>query len=212
MEEALVHFRRAVALAPNRPEYAYYLAELDKVGPDDEIFHVLDTIVRRLSSFPAQEQSLLLFALAKAYDDAGEQDRGFEHLLRANAIKRSMTEYQEAAGLAALRRIARVFTPELFAARAGLGDPSPVPVFIVGMPRSGTTLVEQVLASHHAIFGAGERTALLRAVGRMSAGKIGATSFPEAVWTMSGEELRRMGAELRRRASAARPGGGAHRR
>jgi hypothetical protein len=81
------------------------------------------------------------------------------------------------------------------AARAGQGDPSTVPLFIVGMPRSGTTLVEQILASHHSVFGAGERTELLRTVGRISAQQIGATSFPEAVWTMSVEALHQVGAD-----------------
>jgi len=55
-------------------------------------------------------------------------------------------------------RIRAVFTPELLKAKRGLGDPSTVPIFIVGMPRSGTTLVEQILASHPQVFGAGEAT------------------------------------------------------
>ena len=61
-------------------------------------------------------------------------------------------------------RVRQVFTAELMAARRDLGDPSSAPVFIVGMPRSGTTLVEQLLASHPAVFGAGERLELPQAV------------------------------------------------
>jgi tetratricopeptide (TPR) repeat protein len=195
IDQAQIQFRRAVALAPSRPDYAYYLTELAKVRPGDDVFHVLEAMLPHIASYPAQEQCLLHFALAKVYDDIGERDRGFEHLLRGNAIKRSGTDYNEAATLAALRRIARVFTADLLAARSGQGDPSTVPIFIVGMPRSGTTLVEQILASHEAVFGAGERSELLRAVGRIGAQQIGATSFPEAVWTMTGAALRQMGAE-----------------
>ena len=103
-----------------------------------------------------REQCWLQFGLAKAYDDLGERDRGFGHL-PGNAIKRRQTNYEEAKDLHAIDRIRTVFTAELLAARRNVGDPDERPVFIVGMPRSGTTLVEQVLASHAAVFGAGER-------------------------------------------------------
>jgi hypothetical protein len=81
------------------------------------------------------------------------------------------------------------------AVRRELGDPSTVPAFIVGMPRSGTTLVEQTLASHQAIFGAGERSELSQAIERLNGERFGAGPFPEAVWTMTGEKFRKMGAE-----------------
>ncbi len=97
--------------------------------------------------------------------------------------------------LAAMERIRHVFSIELMTARRGVGDPSDVPVFIVGMPRSGTTLVEQMLASHPAVFGAGERLELLHAIERLGAGRLGGVPFPEAAWTMSADELRRLGSE-----------------
>ena len=90
---------------------------------------------------------MLHFALAKAYDDVGERDRGFEYLLQGNKIKRSETAYNEAGTLRAIARIPSVFTAELMAVRKDPGDPSPVPVFVVGMPRSGTTLVKNAVQS-----------------------------------------------------------------
>jgi len=195
MDEAREQFRRAVKLVPDRPESLYHLALLAKVRRDDGTIDALEAAFQHAGSLPPGEQCLLHFALAKAYDDVGERGRGFDHLLQGNAIKRARIGYEEAVTLGAMDRIARVFTAEFMASRKGLGDPSVVPVFIVGMPRSGTTLVEQTLASHNAVFGAGERTELLQAIGRMSAERLGAAAYPEAAWTMSGGQLRQIGAE-----------------
>jgi tetratricopeptide (TPR) repeat protein len=194
LDEARVELRRSVALAPDRPELLYHLALLDKVRPGDAILDALEAVLPRSAAYSPREQCLLHFAIAKAYDDVGERDRGFDHLLHGNTIKRSLTVYDEAAALGAMDRIAQVFTAEFMAARTNQGDPSTVPVFIVGMPRSGTTLVEQTLASHAAVFGAGERPELSQAISRLSAERLGAAVFPEAVWTMHAGHLREMGA------------------
>jgi len=195
MKEALAEFRRGLALAPERVESSFNIVNLAKVGSDDDALRALETALQRLSSLSVQEQCAVHFGLAKAYDDIGERDRGFAHLLEGNAVKRSRTEYDEAVTLASMEHLCRVFTAELLTRRKGWGDASTVPVFIVGMPRSGTTLVEQILASHRAVFGAGERTALQQQVDRLSAERLGAAPFPEAVWTMGAEELCRMGAD-----------------
>ena len=194
MDEALTHLRRAVALAPEQPEFAYHLVQLAKVRRGDPALDTLEAVLRRADALPVRDRSLLHFALAKACDDLGERDRGFTHLLTGNALKRAETAYDEAATLRAMEHIARVFTAELIAQRRELGDPSHLPVFIVGMPRSGTTLVEQTLASHAAVFGAGERSELSQLIGSLSAERLGAGRFPEAVWTMTGERFRQMGA------------------
>jgi tetratricopeptide (TPR) repeat protein len=195
MDEALAQFRRAVALAPGRPEALYHLALLSKVRPGDGTIDALEAALPLVASLTAREQCRLYFALAKAYDDVGARVEGFTHLLRGNAIKRSLTPYDEAAALGGMERIRSVFTAALLAARQSLGDPSAVPVFIVGMPRSGTTLIEQVLASHAEVHGAGERAELTQAITRLNAERMGAAVFPEAVWTLSGETLHRMGAD-----------------
>ncbi len=194
LDEAQVQFRRALALAPDRPEFGYYVVQMAKVQPGDEALKALEATLPRAASLPARDQCLLHFALAKAYDDVGERDRGFDYQLQGNAIKRSDTKYDEAGTLRAIARIPGVFTAQLMATHKDLGDPSLVPVFVVGMPRSGTTLVEQTLASHAAVFGAGERPELSQAIRRLRADPFGVV-YPEAVRTMTGEALRRMGAE-----------------
>jgi tetratricopeptide (TPR) repeat protein len=195
LDEAQALFKRAVELAPDRPEFGYYVVQMAKVQPGDDVLKVLEAALPRVASLAEREQCLLHFALAKAYDDVGERDRGFDYLLRGNAIKRSATEYDEPGTLRAIARIPRVFTAELMTACQNLGDPSPAPVFIVGMPRSGTTLVEQTLASHEAVFGAGERNELSQAIRRLRDERLGAAAYPEAVRGMTVEAFRRMGAE-----------------
>jgi hypothetical protein len=108
------------------------------------------------AALPPSEHTALQFALGKAYADLGDHERSFQHLLQANAQKRQQIAYDEAATLAAFGRIHGAFTAELIAAKHALGHPSSLPIFIVGMPRSGTTLTEHILASHPAVFGAGE--------------------------------------------------------
>lgn len=195
MEEALSLSRHAVALAPDQPEFGFNLAELAKVRPGDAVLDALLSMLPRAGSLPSRDRCWLHFALAKALDDIGERERGFAHLLEGNAIKRSMIAYDEARALRSLDRIRAVFSADLLATRQGAGDPSGIPVFIVGMPRSGSTLVEQMLASHPAVFGAGERVELARIAERLGAGRVGGAPFPEAVWTATPAELCRSGTE-----------------
>jgi tetratricopeptide (TPR) repeat protein len=190
IEEATAVSTRAVALAPNRPEFCYNLARLYKVRRGDPVLDALEAALPGAAWLSPREACWLRFGLAKAYDDIGERDLGFARLLEGNAIRRREVVYDEANALGAMDRIRAIFTAEFMASREGLGDSSDVPVFIVGMPRSGTTLVEQVLASHPAVFGAGERTDLRRTVERLS----GVLPFMEAVSDIGGEQLRGMGA------------------
>ncbi len=193
IDQAVEESRRAVALAPGRPEFCYALVQLVKVQPSDPVLGALEAMLPRASALSSREQCWLHFALAKAYDDIGARDRGFGHLMEGNAIKRRRIEYHEPIALGAMDRIREVFTADLMAARRDVGDRSDLPIFIIGMPRSGTTLVEQVLASHRAVFGAGERLELVRAVERLE-GRIGTLRFPEAAWTIAGEDLCQIGA------------------
>ena len=130
---------------------------------------------------------LLQFGLAKVSADAGKACESFDYLLRANRIARTLTKYDEAATLRHLAQVEKIFTPEMLNQRAGSGSESNLPVFIVGMPRSGTTLVEQILASHPGIHGAGE----LYEIGRIAGGIADVTGkpYPEGVLDLTGDGL-----------------------
>jgi hypothetical protein len=157
----------------------------------------METLARELDTLPPAERICLHFALAKAYEDCADPDRSFGHLCAGNALKRRSVAYDEAAVLGGLARLRAVFTPDLMRDRAGQGDPSATPIFVVGMPRSGTTLVEQILASHPHVFGAGELECFPTVVRELIDGAPNADAFPELLRTIDAARLRGLGAAYR---------------
>jgi tetratricopeptide (TPR) repeat protein len=188
--EARHAYQKAIELAPRIPSFYMSLVAMKRFAPGDADLAAMEQLAADPTSLPVEEQMCLGFALGKAYDDLGEHERSFRHLLGSNALKRQRTVYDEAA-LGRFARIREVFTPELMREKRDLGDPSSVPVFIIGMPRSGTTLIEQILASHPRIFGAGELMNMANALRKQESGP---AKFPEAVSSMGGEQLRQLGA------------------
>lgn len=159
-DEARAVFEQAVALAPDSALCHRFLAEAARFVEGDPRLGALEEMARNAETIPETERPELFFALAKAYDELQRHAEAFKALAKANAAKRRLIQYDEAAHLEGLRRITALFTPEFVAAHGSAGDPSDLPIFIVGMPRSGTTLVEQILASHADVFGAGELNTL----------------------------------------------------
>jgi hypothetical protein len=113
---------------------------------------------------PTADEAVVCFALGRALDQIDELDGAMESYARGNRLSRELTDFDIRAEQSNNERIIEAFDADLFETFEGLGDPSELPVFIVGMPRSGTTLVEQILDSHPAIFGAGELNDLWRIV------------------------------------------------
>jgi tetratricopeptide (TPR) repeat protein len=113
----------------------------------------LQEVEKRLRENTVRDRSALLYAVAKAYDDLGRFDDAMECLLEA---KKSVPPFDIEANCRDNDALKTVFTREFFDKRKDWGDTSDVPVFIVGMPRSGTSLVEQIIASHPKAYGAGE--------------------------------------------------------
>jgi Flp pilus assembly protein TadD len=130
-----------------------------KVGRQGEAAGVLQTALARGPVAPAN-RAVALFALAHLLDDLGEFDRAFEAVTAAHALRQ--VEFDPAAHARQIDDAIRLWTPESLAPIQRARARAPRPVLIVGMPRSGTSLVEQILASHPAVFGAGERGELTR--------------------------------------------------
>jgi hypothetical protein len=134
----------------------------------------------------------LHFALGKALEDRREHARSFEHYSRGNRLQRARYNRKEDL-LARYVPVCRsVFTPEFFRARAGCGSPAPNPIFIVGLTRSGSTLIEQILASHPAIEGTGELPEITHMVIRLH-GSTG--NYPQILGRIGPEELKALGEE-----------------
>jgi Sulfotransferase family/Tetratricopeptide repeat len=193
-EQACYAYERAIELAPKRADFYRHLFTSKRATADDPRFSAMEGLAKEIVSLPAGQQIELHFALGKALADLGQHERSFRHLFEGNTLKRQQIVYDEAATLAMFDRIRAKFTPELMRSRGGQGDQSSVPVFILGMPRSGSTLIEQILASHPLVFGGGELSNFVQAV-RETVGRCGACGpFPEMGSDIAGPQLGRLGA------------------
>jgi tetratricopeptide (TPR) repeat protein len=175
-EGALAAFREARLIAPERPEPVLRIAEVRSGTEADEDFDAL----ARLAKDPKRsgiEPHTVLFTYAKALSDRGEVDRSFDALARAHAAKRRKDPYDRRKTEALLCQISERYTEDFLSARVANGHADDAPVFVVGMPRSATSLVEQILASHPQVHGAGEVEDLRRVLE-------GASLLPDA---LSGE-------------------------
>ena len=142
---------------------------------------------------PPGKMLYIHFALGKALEDVGDYPRAFQHLLQGNALTRREIHYDEAGCERGFRLIAELFDRSLFDRFATAGDPSPVPIFIVGMPRSGSTLIEQILASHPQVHAAGELTNLDRVVSTVRDAGGQPVPFPLCISALDADGLRRLG-------------------
>jgi tetratricopeptide (TPR) repeat protein len=140
------------------------------------------------------ERYHLCFALGKALEDRKEYPASFHYYERGNALKRSEINYDPEVNERALRLQAEVCTPELFAARRGFGCDRADPIFIVGLPRSGSTLIEQILASHSKVDGTLELAELPRLVQQFRKRRADqAPRYPAVLGELTAEQLRTLG-------------------
>ena len=201
-DEARQAYLKALEFDPKSVSVLLNLADGNKFVAGDPHLETMRELAADVGALTEEEQMQLHFALGKAYADLGDHGASFRHLLQGNGLKRRTIDYNEAGTVAFFERIQTVFTPELIAARKGQGDPSRLPIFILGMPRSGTTLVEQILASHHKVNGAGEIKDL-DTVGRAASPNGGQeTPYPDYLPTLEPEQLREMGAHYVKRLRA----------
>ena len=202
IDEAAAAYERAILLAPRWPAAYRHLFQVRPVaGEDDPALKALEAMLAHESDLPEADGTELHLALSKAYRGLGRAGPAFEHLREGNLRKRRKIVYDEAAELAVMRAAAEVLTPAIMRAKAGLGDPSELPVFVLGMPRSGTSLIEQVLASHSRVVGVGECEEFRRLAAQRFGGRL------ENIGNgLSGESLRQLGADYAAYVTAKAPG------
>lgn len=162
--------------------------------PDDET--VLDRMenAARRPSIEGSVQSNLLFTLASAWERKGQYDKAWDLVTEANAATKQHLSYRPEVHRARIEREMARFSKAFMESRKTWGDASEVPVFILGMPRSGTTLVEQILGSHSLVFGAGELSLIPELIQKLNAWetKIGSRrEYPECVDEMTADESRK---------------------
>jgi Flp pilus assembly protein TadD len=163
-DEAWEAYETAVTCAPASGAAYLALANTGRLTGDSPHVERMRALAAEMDALPAQDRIPLHFALARVLEDDHAPAQAFTHLLEGNRLARAGITYDEAATLAALDAARTRFPRERLVAGGRAAPQSPRPIFIVGMPRSGTTLVEQVLAGHPAVFGAGELPTLPRLV------------------------------------------------
>jgi tetratricopeptide (TPR) repeat protein len=183
----------ALALAPRRTSEHRALSNIKHYTTDDPHLAAMQALASDMAGLPEHAQADLHFALGKAYDDLEDHGRAFAQWQAGNALVRRRMAYDEVKQLAVFDFVVAVFTREFINARRGFGCPSPVPIFVLGMPRSGTTLVEQVLASHPDVFGAGEITDFVNSIEAIGKAKDADGTFFDHLPVVAGEDLRGIG-------------------
>jgi tetratricopeptide (TPR) repeat protein len=192
VDEARVLLKRIVDLDPQRVDSCLLLADIWRFTPDDPLLRAMEHLLDGPGPLVREDRIGLQFAVAKAYGDIDKHAMSFEHLLEANALMRQQFDYDEPFWLGQLDHIERIFTAELLHSKSGNGDPSRQPIFIIGMPRSGSTLIEQILASHPRVHGAGERMDFSKVVFAVTGAR--PLDYPEFVPTLRPEQLDEIGA------------------
>ncbi|MGJ4888786.1 sulfotransferase [Bradyrhizobium sp. HKCCYLRH3099] len=192
-EEATAAFAKALELAPDDASIHLNLANMNKFKPDDPRLTGLRGLIERIDQLDQEKQIAAHFAMGKALSDLKDYDAAFSHLQQANTLKRKSFDYDSHQRLGMMKNVAARFTPEFFRSVAGQGDDSWAPIFIVGMPRSGTTLMEQVLASHSKVFGAGELETFKELVGECAGRQKVAPEYPDLIALLPPEEMTRLG-------------------
>jgi len=193
-QEAQKAYLEALRLDPTAAIVYGNLADGKTFKPGDPHLAAMEALAAKEEGLSKADRMQLDFALGKAYADLKDYHRSFKRLLAANASKRATISYDEASALNFFDRIEAVFTREMIATKSGGGDASPMPIFVLGMPRSGTTLVEQIIASHPMVHGAGELQTLndIIPTARGPDGEV--IPFPEFVPALDASGLKQIGA------------------
>jgi predicted Zn-dependent protease len=202
--KAVDAYRRAIELRPAYGEAYWALSNLKTwrfPAQDCELMQ------QCLAASPSEDDAIYLqFALGKALEDDGRYAASFEHYAGANARARTRFAYDAAATTAFVRRFKDVFTREFFVERAAWGHASEEPIFIVGLPRSGSTLLEQILASHPQIEGTKE-LAEIPTLARELASRHGGSqeSYPDAVASLRSSDIETFASRYLEHTQAYRP-------
>jgi len=205
--DAVAAYRTAIELQSSLGEAYWSLANL-------KTFRFNDTDITRMrvqldGDIASQDDYLhLSFALGKALEDKGEFDESFRHYANGNAARRGTVHWDADEHHACIERIVAFFQPEFFESKSQSGNPSSAPIFIVGLPRAGSTLLEQILASHSQVEGTMELPDIM-SISRRLGGKSThdrASRYPEVLAKLTAADLERLGTEYLERTAVHRSG------
>ncbi len=194
---AIDAYREVLKVAPCNGEAWWSLANLKTYRFSDEELTRMETSLET-PELNEGDRFRLHFALGKAFEDRGQYEASFEHYQRGNNLRGAQIKYRPDELAALVGRTEQLFTAEFFEQRSNFGCEARDPIFIIGMPRSGSTLIEQILASHPMVEGTGELPdviVLARELEETSAGGAlqGWVNYPALLSDLSAKDLKRLG-------------------
>ena len=192
--EAIADYRAALAARPDYGVAWFSLANLKTYRfSDDDVTRLRAAEAR--DDLQAMDRVYLAFALGKALEDRADYEASWRCYERGNAVRRGLGRYRPDVAEACAARLKDVFTADFFAARTGWGADTDAPIFVLGLPRSGSTLIEQILASHPEVEGTQELTEIDRYVAELCGrdADCGLPLHPEALRELTADEARALG-------------------
>lgn len=187
-EDAATAYRRCIALAPGMGEAYWGLANLKVAAFFEAETEAMQKALDR-PGLGLDDRLHLQYALGKALEDRAEYGSAFEHYAKGARLRRSELAYDADENTGRLQRSKALFTPAFFRDRAGWGSQANDPIFVVGLPRSGSTLVEQILASHSQVEGATE----LPDIGFLARAAASKGPYPDALARLDASACLRLG-------------------
>ena len=194
--DSIAAYRKALELAPSLGEVWWSLANLKTIRFDDADIAAMEAALAD-ETVSDEDRFHLDFALGKAFEDRKQAAAAFAHYQTGNALRRSKVRYDADETERFVDRSIETFTREMLEARAGQGYDAPDPIFVLGMPRAGSTLVEQILASHPLVEGTTELPDIPTLVRRIEA-------YPAGAAALEPERLRELGEAYLKRAAIQR--------
>ena len=192
-EDAIRAYQDCIRLKPNNGETYWSLANLKTYRFSDEQLEEMETKVNDNNELAGKSEVNFLFALGKAYDDRQDYVRAWQYYERANSKQRMLVQYDPVQTETTNDAIIEVFDKALLDEKSSSGNPDPAPIFILGLPRSGSTLIEQVLASHSQVEGTSELPYLGRVAMSLNRNRADGVNYPQAVRELGPEHLAVLG-------------------
>jgi predicted Zn-dependent protease len=192
-QESIAAYRRCVALLPALGEAYYSLANLKTFRFDEREVKTMRAQLQ-VPGITQEDSAHFHFALGKALEDSATYSESFEHYAKGNELRRARVGYDPDVTTSFASRAKQLFNDEFFAARSQFGAPHPDPIFIVGLPRAGSTLVEQILASHSQVEGTMELPDIMAMAAKLGkADGSQQSAYPEVLATLSAAQCRALG-------------------
>jgi tetratricopeptide (TPR) repeat protein len=205
-EESLAAYKNSIANAPHFGEAYWSLANMKTHAFTAADVAQMQAQLAR-TDLGDEDRFHIHYALGKAYEDQEDYERSFTHYAEGARIRRTGLDYDADETSTAAAQHTQVFTKDFFAARKGWGAAAPDPIFIVGLPRSGSTLLEQILASHSQVEGTMELPDIIMMAKRLGGGRVRGGRYPEIVGELSREDVRALGEEYIARTRVQRKAG-----